>query len=64
MLELLKNKLYDQKGSIERVLVTILLLIIGVGLFIGLSSWLTTKNSEMTDIATIKIEQAKSDSSN
>lgn len=64
MFNLLKKILEEQRGSIERVLVTILLIIIGIGLFISLSSWITTQNSEMTDVATLKIDNAVEENSN
>lgn len=64
MIKLLKSKFYDENGSMEQVLVTILLLIIGIGLFINLSSWLGTKNIEMTDVATIKIDTAITENKN
>lgn len=61
---MLAKKLKDEKGAVERVLVTILLVILGVGLFIGLSAWVTSQNSEVQNIATIKIDQAIQENSN
>lgn len=64
MLKFLKRRLKNQKGATENILVVLLLVIIGVGALIGLSSWVEDEESSMKDSASSKIESTIQDASN
>lgn len=64
MLKFLKRRLKNQKGATENILVVLLLVIIGVGALIGLSSWVEDEESSMKDSASSKIESTLQDASN
>lgn len=59
MLEFLKRRLKNEKGAMDKILVTLLLVIVGVGAVVGLSSWMGTEVNGMKNSATDKITNAK-----
>ncbi len=58
MLQFLKRRLKNQKGAMDKILVTLLLVIVGVGAVIGLSQWATDQKTVVQDAATAKITEA------
>ena len=58
MLQFLKRRLKNQKGAMDKVLVTLLLVIVGVGAVIGLSTWATDQKNTVQTAATAKITEA------
>lgn len=52
----------NEKGAMDNILVTLLLVIIGVALVIGLKSWMETQVSDVQTAAETKIQSATSDS--
>ncbi len=52
----------NEKGAMDNILVTLLLVIIGVALVIGLKSWMETQVSDVQTAAGTKIQSATSDS--
>ncbi len=42
MFTFIKRRLKNQKGAMDRVIVTLLLVIVGVTAFVGLSTWIDT----------------------
>lgn len=55
MLDFLKRRLQNEKGAMDKILVTLLLVIVGVGAVIGLSDWANTQKTAVQDQATAKI---------
>jgi hypothetical protein len=57
MLDFLKRRLKNENGAMDKILVTLLLVIVGVGAVVGLSTWMngnvdtmkTTADSKITD---------------
>lgn len=53
MLEFLKRRLKSEKGAMDKILVTLLLVIVGVAAVVGLQNWVDgQKNSIQTSAAT------------
>ena len=48
MLEFLKRRLKSDKGAMDKILVTLLLVIVGIGAVVGLSGWLGGQSDAMT----------------
>jgi hypothetical protein len=42
MLDFLKRRLKNEKGAMDKILVTLLLVIVGVGAVVGLQTWMVT----------------------
>jgi|GEM_PF-2034234 len=59
MLDFLKRKLKSEKGAMDKILVTLLLVVIGVGLVVGLQSWIGTQKNALQDSANNAINKAK-----
>jgi len=63
MLKFLKRRLKSEKGAMDKIIVTLLLVIVGVGAVVGLQSWVTgQKDSLQTSAATV-ITNVTSDAS-
>lgn len=60
MLDFLKRRLSNEKGAMDKILVTLLLVIVGVGAVIGLSQWATDQKDLVQGEATTKIQQVTS----
>ncbi|MEA3384047.1 MAG: hypothetical protein U9Q20_05165 [Campylobacterota bacterium] len=58
MLEFLKRRLKSEKGAMDKILVTLLLVIIGIGAVVTLSTWLGDQSDAMTDDANTSISGA------
>ncbi len=58
MLNFLKRKLKSQKGAMDKILVTLLLVVIGVGLVVGLQTWIGDQRNALTDAANTAITNA------
>lgn len=58
-----KRKLLNEKGAMDRILVTLLLIIVGVSAVIGLSSWTNTQSSKVKNSAANVIQSANNDAS-
>ncbi|MDD2291150.1 MAG: hypothetical protein PHV52_02625 [Aliarcobacter sp.] len=59
MLDFLKRRLKNEKGAMDKILVTLLLVIVGVGAVVGLSTWMNTEVTDMKTAAETKIDTAK-----
>jgi hypothetical protein len=55
MLQFLKRRLSSQKGAMDKILVTLLLVIVGVGAVVGLSTWIGTETDTVQAAATTQI---------
>ncbi len=55
MLEFLKRRLKSEKGAMDKILVTLLLVVVGVAAVVGLSTWLDTQSTAATDAAETSI---------
>ena len=64
MLYFLKRRFNNQKGAMENIITTLILVIIGVGAVIGFSTWMNDEESTMKDAASSKIESTIQDASN
>lgn len=58
MLDFLKRRLKNEKGAMDKILVTLLLVIVGVGAVVGLSTWMGTNVETMKTDANTKITEA------
>lgn len=56
MFKFLKRRLKDEKGAMDKILVTLLLVIVGVGAVVGLSTWLNTEKDSVQTAASAKIK--------
>ena len=56
MLDFLKRRLSNEKGAMDKILVTLLLVIVGVGAVIGLSQWADEQKTTVQDAAKTKID--------
>ena len=56
MLDFLKRRLSSEKGAMDKILVTLLLVIVGIGAVVGLSSWMTTQSDAITSDANSTID--------
>jgi hypothetical protein len=61
MVELFFQKIIrNQKGSMDKILVTLLLVIVSVGALAGLSTWALSEKDNVKNTATEKLQEAKS----
>lgn len=58
MLDFLKRRLKSEKGAMDKILVTLLLVIIGVGAVVGLSTWMGGQKNTMQNAAGNSITNA------
>lgn len=58
MLDFLKRRLKNEKGAMDKILVTLLLVIVGVGAVVGLSTWMGGNVDTMKATADTKIQDA------
>ena len=58
MLEFLKRRLKSEKGAMDKILVTLLLVIVGVGAVVGLKSWMDAQKTTMQTSAETAISKA------
>lgn len=63
MLDFLKRRLKSDKGAMDKILVTLLLVIVGVGAVIGLNTWITGQTDTVKTSAASKITEVTTDSS-
>lgn len=61
MLNFLKRRLKNEKGAMDKILVTLLLVIVGVGAVVGLTTWITNETSTVEKAATSKILEVTKD---
>lgn len=61
MLQFLKRRLSSQKGAMDKILVTLLLVIVGVAAVVGLNTWITTEAETVQTQATSKISAVTAD---
>ncbi len=55
MLDFIKRRLKSDKGAIDKILVTLLLVVIGVAGVMGLSTWMNNQKNTMEGAAQTKI---------
>lgn len=49
MLEFLKRRLKSEKGAMDKILVTLLLVVVGVAGVVGLQTWMNNQSDAMQD---------------
>ncbi len=59
MLDFLERRLKNEKGAVDKILVTLLLVIIGVGAVVGLGKWMTDNVTDIKTDAQTQIDNAK-----
>jgi len=52
MLEFLKRRLKSEKGAMDKIIVTLLLVVVGVGAVVGLTQWMNDNKDTMQQSAT------------
>ena len=63
MTKLVLNKLKNQKGAMENILVVIFLAIVGVIALLGLSTWATSEADDMKTNASTQVDNSLLDAS-
>jgi len=61
MLDFLKRRLKSEKGAMDSILVTLLLIIIAVGAVVGVKTWMSDKVTDVENAAGSSITAAVSD---
>lgn len=61
MLDFLKRRLKSEKGAMDKIIVTLLLVIVGVGAVVGLTTWLGTQTDTVQDAAQTQIQAVTTD---
>jgi multidrug resistance efflux pump len=56
MLNFLKRRIKSEKGAMDKILVTLLLVIVGIGAVVGLSTWMSGQSDAMTADANTTIQ--------
>ena len=59
MLSFLKRRLGNDKGAMDKIIVTLLLVIVGVGAVVGLSTWVDGETDKVKTAAEAKILEVK-----
>jgi hypothetical protein len=59
MLSFLKRRIKNEKGAMDKILVTLLLVIVGIGAVVGLNTWVGTQTDTMTTDANTTINNLK-----
>lgn len=62
MIRKLTKKLKSQKGAMDKILVTLLLVIVGVASLVTLEQWFSTKRNDLITSSNNAINVAKSES--
>lgn len=55
MLEFLKRRLANEEGAMDKILVTLLLVVVGVAAVVGLTTWLNTQSDTVQTSAETQI---------
>ena len=58
MLDFLKRRLKSEKGAMDKILVTLLLVIVGVAAVVGLQTWMSDQKNSMQTSAENAISDA------
>ena len=58
MLEFLKRRLKSEKGAMDKILVTLLLVVVGVAAVVGLKGWMDGQKNTMQSNANSQITEA------
>jgi len=64
MLDFLKRRLKSEKGAMDSILVTLLLIIIAVGAVVGIKSWIGTSKDKLIQDANTTLNQVDTNSTN
>ena len=64
MLDFLKRRLKNEKGAMDKILVTLLLVIVGVGAVVGLTTWINTETQTVQTSATSQIQSVTNNAVN
>ena len=55
MWSFLKKRLANEEGAMDKILVTLLLVVVGVAAVVGLSTWMDTQSTTLTEAAETEI---------
>ncbi len=55
MFKFLKLKLTNEKGAMDTIIVTLLLVLVGIGAVAGFASWMETQTTKLKDDANITL---------
>jgi hypothetical protein len=56
MMKFIKSLAQNTRGAMDKILVTLLLVVIGVGLVVGLSTWMQGEMDTVQEAATTQIQ--------
>ncbi|MEA3289164.1 MAG: hypothetical protein U9Q04_03185 [Campylobacterota bacterium] len=60
MLDFIKRRLRSDRGAMDKILVTLLFVVIGVAAVVGLKTWMDGQKSDMLNSANTAINSASS----
>ncbi len=58
MLDFLKRRLKSEKGAMDKVIVTLLFVVIGVAAVVGINNWVNTKKNNLLTKANTEFTKA------
>jgi len=61
MLNFIKRRLRSQKGAMDTILVTLLLVVVGIGAVVGLTTWVNDSTDTMKDNAATQLENVNTE---
>ena len=64
MLEFLKRRLANEEGAMDKILVTLLLVVVGVAAVVGLTTWLNDQSAAVQTSAGTQITAVTTEAAN
>ena len=64
MLEFLKRRLANEEGAMDKILVTLLLVVVGVAAVVGLTTWLNSQSDAVQTSAETQITAVTTEANN
>lgn len=64
MWSFLKKRLANEEGAMDKILVTLLLVVVGVAAVVGLSNWMDTQSNSVRASATNQITSVLTEAGN
>lgn len=59
MFDFIKRRLQSDRGAMDKILVTLLLVVVGIGAVVGLSTWLGGQSTEIQTDASTTVDALK-----
>ncbi len=59
MFDFIKRRLQSDRGAMDKILVTLLLVVVGIGAVVGLSTWMSGQSDEIKTDAETTVDALK-----